>query len=133
MQLAVPLSGDQIDAANRVHGRLKQWALADRALAMLVERFPAFDAEACLLKTVAINALYGTQVKALTRMARHVEQIMATTNPATANEDLVEAIAHLPATDAQKSERHHRSFASKLCHEWHCPLCSKDLHRFPLQ
>ena len=27
MSLAVPLSGDQIDAANRVHARLKQWAL----------------------------------------------------------------------------------------------------------
>ena len=60
-------------------------------------------------------------------MAGHVEQVMRATDPATANEGLVEVMAHLPSTDAQKPGRHFRSFASKFCHFF------VDADRFPIK
>ena len=126
MPLAVPLSVEQIAAANRLHSRLKQWTLSDRALARLAETVPGFDVEACLLKTVAVNALYGTQVFAVVRMARHVEQVLASTDITTADEGLVEDIAALPVASRQKTVRRHHSFAAKFCHFF------VDTERFPI-
>ncbi len=58
--LAVPLKMTQIEAANRLHGKLLQWQLTDRALYILQMNLPGFDIEATLLKVVAVNQLYGT-------------------------------------------------------------------------
>jgi hypothetical protein len=60
--LKVPLAQNQIHSANRLHQRLEQWRLSDAALHRLHEIMPSFDDEACLLKSLAINQLYGTQV-----------------------------------------------------------------------
>lgn len=126
MELAVPLSREQIAAANRLHRRLKQWTLSDSALARLAAQLPGFDAEACLLKAVAVNALYGTQVFAVVRMARHIEKVIAHKDVSAAHEDLVETIASLPPTDRQKTARRHHSFAAKFCHFF------VDSERFPI-
>jgi hypothetical protein len=72
MWFVVPLTQMQIDAACRLHQRLDQWWLSDAALKRLRETLPGFDRESCLIKSVAIKALYGTQVLAIVRMAEYV-------------------------------------------------------------
>src|SRR5690242_13135370 len=98
MVLKMPLTQNQIDAARRLHERLDQWRLSDAALRRLHETFSGFEIEACVLKSVAINALYGTQVFAIVRMAQHVETIFRRTETAMIGVDLVELIAALPQT-----------------------------------
>jgi hypothetical protein len=100
---------EQIDAAARLHSRLPYWEATDKALDDLSSRFPEFDLSACLLKTVAINQLYGTNVLAATRMARHVESEMSKAEHA----DLVEDLATVRFGD---KVRRHVSFASKFAH-----------------
>ena len=55
MDLEVPLSMSQIEAANRLHRQLSHWQVTDRALHSLHDRFPGFDIDATLLKVVAVN------------------------------------------------------------------------------
>jgi hypothetical protein len=116
MDLAVPLPINKIEAANRLHERLEQWRLADEALQLLHRQCPNFDPAACLLKVVAVNGLYGTNLYAITRMAKHVADILAGTEAIAAGPELVERLADLPATEGQKRKRHHYSFASKFAH-----------------
>lgn len=116
MDLAVALPLDKIDAANRLHDRLEQWKLADQALRLLAERCADFEPATCLLKVAAVNELYGTNVYATTRMAKHVARLLVGANLATAGPELVERLAALPAADGQKGKRRHLSFASKFAH-----------------
>lgn len=126
MRLAVELAPEHIAAANRLHRRLNQWTMSDRALAALAQALPGFDAEGCLLKTVAVNALYGTRLFAVLQMASHIERLMASTDLATADEGLVEAVADLSRAGAQTKNRRYHSFASKFCHFFIDP------ERFPI-
>jgi hypothetical protein len=116
VRLAVPLSPAQIAAAERLHARSRQWRVSDDALHALAQRFPDFGDEAVVLKCVAINALYGTNVFAITRMAEHVKGVIAKTDLASAGPKLVEQLAALPKTAGQKKARLHLSFASKFAH-----------------
>ena len=75
--LAVPLTMTQIEAANRLHGKLLQWQVTDRALYILQVNLPGFDIEATLLKVVAVNQLYGTNVYAVVRMAQQINAEVA--------------------------------------------------------
>lgn len=125
MTLAVPLSPRQVKAACRLHGRLTQWHLSDTALARLHAKVPGFDGEACLLKSVAINTLYGTQVFAIVAMARHIERIFVNGNALDAGPELVEEIAALPIGGTRVS-RKFTSFAAKFCHFF------VDKERFPI-
>ncbi len=118
MSLAVPLSIAQIEAANRLHGKLLQWQVTDRALHTLQENLPGFDIEATLLKVVAVNQLYGTNVFAVVRMAQHVTEVMQNAR-GMKDVDLVEELASLTG-------RKHRSFASKFAHFF------IDMERFPI-
>ena len=115
MQLHVPLAQEQVDCARGVHLKLKQWRLAESALEKLAEQVPGFTPEACLLKTVTVNEIYGTQLFATARMARHVETIFADANTSPVDVDLVERIAKLPTKLGDK-QRLSVSFASKFCH-----------------
>jgi hypothetical protein len=115
----------QIDAACRLHQRLGQWWLSDAALKRLRETLPEFNRESCLIKSVAINALYGTQVLAIIRMAEHVETILRETDIGTAKIDLVERLASLP-TNQNNTHRRFISFAAKFCHFF------LDEKRFPI-
>ena len=115
MELAVPLSQQQVDRACRVHETLAQWRLAESALEKLADRFPGFSAEACLLKTVAVNEIYGTQLFATVRMARHIEAILADPSTSLMDIGLVEQIAKLPTKQGEK-QRLSVSCASKFCH-----------------
>lgn len=116
--LAVPLTMAQIEAAKRLHGKLLQWQVTDRALHTLQENLPRFDIEATLLKIVAVNQLYGTNVYAVVRMAQHVTEVMQD-GGGMEDADLVERLASL-------NERKHRSFASKFAHFF------IDMERFPI-
>ncbi len=113
--LAVPLTQTHVDAACKLHESLKQWKLSDAALIRLREAVPGFDAEACLLKSVAVNALYGTQVLAIVRMADHIRRTMAQTSIDSAGPELVKEIAALPASEGE-TQRRSVSFAAKFCH-----------------
>ena len=100
--------------------------MADQALRLLAERCPDFEPATCLLKVVAVNELYGTNVYATTRMAKHVASILAAADRAAAGPELVERLATLPATEGQKQKRRHYSFASKFTHFF------LDDERFPI-
>jgi hypothetical protein len=74
--LADPLTMAQIEAANELHQGLPQWKNTDDALHALHNRFPEFDIKAMLLKVAAVNQLYGTNVYAVDRMARHIVEVL---------------------------------------------------------
>jgi hypothetical protein len=115
MALAVPLTQNQIEAANRLHRRFEQWRLSDDALLKLRALLPDWDLESCLLKCIAVNSLYGTQVYAVIRMAHHVQNVLSRVEDMKQT-DLVERIAALPKFDDERKSRHFVSFAAKLCH-----------------
>lgn len=125
IDLAVPLTQAQVDCACRVHGTLAQWRLAEAALERLAQSVPGFSAEACLLKTVAVNAIYGTQLLATVRMAKYTENLLGKHHTDAIGPEMVERIASLPALDGGKPRRS-VSFASKFCHFFINP------ERFPI-
>src|SRR6266851_8998469 len=94
MDLAVPLSMSQIETSNMLHSKLLQLQVTDQALHALHVNLPDFDIEATLLKVVAINQLYGTNVYAVVRMAQHVTEVMQGANRME-DADLVKELASL--------------------------------------
>lgn len=116
--LAVPLSISQIEAANRLHGQLLQWQLTDRTLHALHASLPGFAIEATLLKVVAVNQLYGTNVYAVIKMAQHITEVMQDTS----GMDDIKLVEKLASLDG----RRHLSFASKFAHFF------IDEERFPI-
>lgn len=125
MELAVPLTQKQVEAACRLHERLDQWRLSDAVLARLRKELPGFDTESCLLKAIVLNTLYSTQVFAIVRMALHLETILSRRSTETAGPELVEEISLLP-TEGNKKLRRFVSFAAKFCHFF------IDEERFPI-
>jgi hypothetical protein len=105
----------QIDAASRIHAQLVQWRWADGALGALRNAFGDFGPEACLLKVVAVNSLYGTNVYAVLRMAAHVRDVMNDPGRPSGAVALVERLADLRAKEGEK-KRYFVSFASKFAH-----------------
>jgi hypothetical protein len=124
--LAVPLTQAQVDAANRLYGKLAQWVLTDSALLALAKVFPDFGPEASLLKVAAVNQLYGTNLYAVVRMAEHVNSVMASADPVVEGSALVERIAALPKGANATRQPRSTSLASKLAHFF------IDAERFPI-
>ena len=109
-----PLS-DKINAAKTIYAQCPYWQQSDAALKLLGEKFPSFDREICLLKSVVINALYGTQVFAIAKMADHVCKTMYQHQGNKDKPDiLVDAIATVSVGGGKT--KHFFSFASKFCH-----------------
>jgi len=96
MKLAVPLYKRQIDAAGMLRQNLQQWQKSDAALVAPHKKFPGFTPEACLLKSVAVNAIYSTNVLAIVRVANHVKDVLSRHNLAQAGAELVIEIANSP-------------------------------------
>lgn len=115
MTLVVALNRQQIIAAGRLHERLAGWRDTDAALIRLRDAVPGFESEASLLKCVAVNVLYGTQVMAIVRMASHVTDVLGRGQHGKAGPELVKEIAALPGKDG-KVDRVFTSFAAKFCH-----------------
>jgi hypothetical protein len=126
MPLARPLGLAQIEAATRIHQGMRQWTTMDQALAELAVRCPGWGPLDSLLKVVAINTLYGTNVWAFSRMAEHVQGVMADADLRTTGPELVERIAAMPEDGGGEARRRHISFASKLAH------FNLDPDRFPI-
>ena len=115
MDLEVPLTQLQVDAAKRLHAGLKQWRTSDGALRELREKLPGFTETACLTKTVAVNAIYGTNVMAVVRLADHVYDTLKLRGDSLAEVEIVEQLAALPPLPGEKRRRF-TSFAAKFCH-----------------
>jgi hypothetical protein len=126
MTLAVPLSLEQIDVANSLHARSERWRHVDQALDQLRDALPGFRPEITLVKAVAINALYGTNVLAISRVAEHVTEVLEHTDVATAEPALVEELAAVPQGGGEQRPRRRHSFASKFAHFFIEPV------RFPI-
>jgi hypothetical protein len=122
-QLKVPLSQKHIIAANHLHQRLEQWQLSDTALHRLQQSIPGFDPEACLLKALAVNQLYGTNVLAIVPMSRHVYRVLLGLDLTSQGIELVDKIA---AFTHNGVETNRTSFAAKFCHFF------IDEERFPI-
>lgn len=125
MPLTVPLSMEQIAAANRLSSHCPQWTAVNQALHQLGQRFPGFELPSALLKVATVNQLYFTNVWAVARMAEHVAAVIAAAGP-DAGAELVEQLAALPRTPNQKHARSYISFASKFAHFF------VDAERFPI-
>lgn len=72
MKLSNPLNESNLDAARWIYNHLDNWRTTDEAIGCMADHLPDFDLESCLLKTVAINSLFSTQVFAILRMGMHV-------------------------------------------------------------
>jgi len=112
--MEVPLRPSQIQAAAQLQNRMPGWCVSERALDRLAHAVPGLSREEILLKAVAVNALYYTNVWAITRMAEHVTKVMQ--EPPQAPVELVEAIAALPPASDSERPRNYLSFASKFAH-----------------
>ena len=126
MPLSLPLSQDQIEAAACLYTRFHGWDVSDKALRCLKDAIPGLEPEAVLLKVVAVNALYYTNVMAIARMAEHVSRIVQRTGPDDFTVATVEEVARLPSAPGQKYDRRFPSFASKFAHFF------IDEERFPI-
>jgi len=80
----------------RLRCRCEGWLVTDEALESRARSFPKFDLKSTLLKVAAVNALYGTNVYAIARMAEHVEKLMQDRGSFSADVDLVERLASAP-------------------------------------
>jgi hypothetical protein len=125
MALSRPLELSQIAAAQRLHKRLEQWQLTDHALASLRAQFPGFAPHEVLLKATVINSLYGTNVYAIPRVARHIVEVMAKVKVQSVGPELVEKLAVTLPVGKLKGRRRY-SFASKFAHFFVNP------ERFPI-
>jgi hypothetical protein len=125
MHASIPIHSSQVEAAKRLHGRLQQWKLTDESLILLSEQLPGFTPREALIKATVINALYGTNVKAIVPVARHVSGVLQKLNPSSLGPELVEILASLPEESGKKYPRF-RSFASKFAHFF------IDAERFPI-
>jgi hypothetical protein len=114
MALVVAIEETQISSAQRLHRRLEQWQLVVSALASLATQFPTFAPHETLLKAIAVNALYGTNVLAIQHVAKHLTAVLQQANLSSPGPELVENLAVPPPIEG-KTHRHH-SFASKFAH-----------------
>jgi hypothetical protein len=98
-----------IKAAGRLYTSdwFKGWRLSDEALSSVRDKYPDFDEPSCLIKTVAINSLYSTQIYAVVHVAKHISRVMRGKRP---DDQLIETLA-----DAGNG-RKNVSFASKFAH-----------------
>jgi hypothetical protein len=119
----VEVRPEQIDAAQAIYEKYTPiWRRSDDALDALADAIPGHDKSAALIKTIAVDALYATRLRAIDRrhVAMHVHYVLdnadASTNAAatTADPELVEKLASVPLPDGTR--RHYRSFASKYAH-----------------
>jgi len=124
----LPLWQEHVTAAYCIYSEMSEWRTACKAFRVLHEKVPGFDMEAALLKVVAVNQLYGTNVYAVVRMAKHVADIAEIiTNAAEDPAEVIRRIAALPPGPGQRP-RNHWAFASKFAHFFIAP----EMERFPI-
>jgi hypothetical protein len=116
MSLKVPLESRQVRAAIELHKILGQWSTGDAALKELHESFPDFDKEwKTLLKAVAVNSLYGTNVYDIFNVATHVHRVIGNSDRSTVGPELVDKMAKFWIASKGRTI-HFTSFAAKFAH-----------------
>ncbi len=120
-RLAVPLRQPQIEAAERLHGRLEGWTACERAFEELRRDLPGYSCEAVLVKAAAIDRLYATNVRgqAIHQVVCRIAEVMR--RPPEDPVAVVEAII-----GEQGVGKRYPSFASKFAHFFIDP------ERFPI-
>jgi hypothetical protein len=110
-----PVTANQLSAARKLFDeKLPRWKASEGALDQLRERFPEQTYEAWLIKCIAINSLYNTNILAIVRLAEHVCD--ALNGKFRDDVEVVECVAGLAKAKLGKQYHRHTSFASKLCH-----------------
>ena len=73
----IALNRDQITAASALLGRAKGFVATISAMELIDHGAPGFALDACLAKTAAVNTLFVTGVRAVTRMAVHLSHVLS--------------------------------------------------------
>lgn len=113
----VRLWPQQILAAQAIYEqRAPVWRRSDDALDTLASAMRNNDFSGVLVKTITIDSLYATRVRAkdLQQVAQHVHRTLANTDQEEYRPQLIEELAAVPLRD--DTTRHYRSFASKFAH-----------------
>ena len=114
--LRVPLTQEQVDAADQLQSKLKGWKLYEGILRDLADRFPSnCDLAHVLPKAITLNALYATGILAIQQMARHITNV-AESSSDYSRPEFADEIARLTNLGPQRKTRNCLSFASKYCH-----------------
>lgn len=109
--MAHPLTSDMIQAADQMRQQLKDWQASDQALLLLRQSLSGFSFKEVLLKAATINALYGTNVYAIFKIAENIHRLLKDTDPENVDIGHVEQVAMIPDIDKRFT-----SFASKFAH-----------------
>jgi len=124
-RLAVPLCQSQIDAAERLHDRLRGWTATERAFEQLGRALPGYSREAVLVKAAAIDRLYSAHVQGqdIHHLVCRIAEVMPEVMPMPVEDPVavVEAIIAAPGV-----EKNYPCFASKFAHFFINP------ERFPI-
>jgi hypothetical protein len=111
------------DVLNEAVARFdKEFAVIEEALEILFRQYPTNTyLPGVLLKVVALNRLYSTQILAVMDVARHIHHHAAAIDAglATGSADVVELIG-LVTIEADGKKRYNYSFATKYS-SWHNP------------
>ncbi len=114
----IPLTQQQLDAANQMWSELPGWQSYDDALALAAETYPSnIDPTAVLIKAALLDRLYATNVYELPEAVDRIVEVFGWT-PALSGYEVVVALSEV-------KRRHLVSFASKYAHffyEKHLPL-----------
>jgi len=94
------------------------FGITDKAITRLVTAFPYnHDLEDVLLKVVAINSLYATNIYAIYNVAKRIHELQIDSKLGQGSLELVDEIA---VVQVRGKIRRNYSFASKYC-SWHAP------------
>ena len=115
----VPNPSSVSDACERFN---KEYAVVERALAELFRQYPTNDDEAhVLLKVVALNKLYATNILAVRPVARHIyEHAEEVDRALKGNPPSPEVVDQIVAFTKPATGRQEWVFATKYC-SWHRP------------
>ena len=114
----IPLTQQQLDAANQMWSGLPGWQTYDAALGLAAETYPSnTDPTAVLIKAALLDRLYATNVYELPAAVDRIVEVFSR-KPALSGYEVVVALSEVQG-------RHLVSFASKYAHffyEKHLPL-----------
>ncbi len=115
----VPLTTRQVRAASALRVHMPGWIAGDQALADVAARLPEMDPATAFIKIAVLDRLYGTNVKVIRPMAKHVAAVFRDVDVLTGDPTaLVERLA--------RTDKNRWSFAAKFCHFFVDPT------RFPI-
>lgn len=111
------LSIDRIELANYWFYEVSSVGTSDIVLDLLAEKFPDNNIESVLIKCVAVNSLYGTNVLAIYNAAEHVTTELASPYIDYDDDEFIKRLATISVIQkGETRELHLISFASKYAH-----------------